>query len=146
MSNFLNKLSVVALKRPVKASPAESRRGKLVAKLEEQIALCRAQMEGKQYVVTKPAWQRDDNGSKTRVQRERVVKPWFWAEGTGLTMVVRYGARPIELAKGKRAIAIGDLPAVPETLKLVISAVQAGELDNAIEASIASGKSKSARS
>ena len=61
-------------------------------------------------------------------------------------MVVRYGARPLELAKGKRALSIGDLKAVPETLKIIISAVVAGELDTAIEQSIAAGKSKSARS
>ncbi len=144
MSNFLNKLTVVALKKPMKQSAQEQRRAKLVVKIEEQIALCRAQMEGKQYVVTKPAWQRDDNGNKTRVQRERVVKPWFWTEGTGLCLVIRYGARVLELAKNRRAIAIGDLAAVPETLALVRSAVENGELDNQIEASIAAGKSKSA--
>lgn len=146
MNAFLNKLTVVALKKPMKQSPAEQRRGKLVSKLEEQIALCHAQMEGKQYIVTKPSWQRDEHGVKTRVQRERVVKPWFWADGTGLCLVIRYGARVLELAKNRRAIAIGDLAAVPETLALVRSAVENGELDNAIEASIASAKSKSVRS
>jgi hypothetical protein len=51
-----------------------------------------------------------------------------------------------ELAKGKRALSVGDLPAVPEAIKLVIAAVQAGELDGAIEAVVTVGKSKSARS
>ena len=143
---YLNKLTVIALTKQTAKSPAENRRGKLVVKLEEQIALSQAQLEGKQYIVTKPAWQRDEQGNKTRVQRERVVKPWFWPDGKGLSMVVRYGARPLELARGKRAISIGDLPGVPETIKLVIAAVQAGELDGAIEASIASGKSKSEKS
>ena len=143
---YLNKLTVIALAQRAKQSPAESRRGKLIQKLEEQSSLAQAHIEGKQYIVTKPAWQRDEQGNKTRVQRERVVKPWFWPDGKGLSMVVRYGARPLELARGKRAISSGDLPGVPETIKVIIAAVQAGELDNAIEASIASGKTKSARS
>ena len=142
----LNKLSVIALTKQTAKSPAEQRRIKLVTKIEEQIALSQAHLEGKQYIVSKPSWQRDEQGNKTRVQRERVVKPWFWNDGKQLSMVIRYGARPLELAKGKRALSIADLKAVPDVLKVVISAVQAGELDNAIEASIVAGKSKSARS
>lgn len=120
--SYMSKLNITQLKRPAKQSPAEERRGKLVAKLEEQLALAQAQAEGKSYVVTKPAWTRDDQGNKTRVQRERAVRAWWWNEGTGLAMVVRYGARPLELSKGKRALSIENAEALPEVINTVIAA------------------------
>ena len=61
-------------------------------------------------------------------------------------MTVKYGSRALELSKGKRALSIGDIGAVPETIKLVIAAVQNGELDLAMEQAVSAGKSKSARS
>ena len=144
--SYLSKLNITQLKRPTKASPAEERRGKLVAKLEEQLALAQAQAEGKSFVVTKSAWKRDEEGNKTRVQRERDVRAWWFDDGTALSMVVRYGARPIELAKGgKRALSVANIAALPEVINTVIAAVKAGELDAPIAAVIAVNKSKAAR-
>lgn len=143
--SYLSKLNITQLKRPTKQSPAEERRGKLVVKLEEQLALAQAQAEGKIYVVTKSAWTRDNDGNKTRVQRERAVRAWWWNDGAALNMVVRYGARPLELSKGKRALTVADAAALPEVINTVIAAVKAGELDAPIAAVIAASKSKAAR-
>lgn len=142
MATFLNKLTIVPLKKPEKQSPLEQRRNKLVAKLEEQAELARCQTEGKRYVVMKNAWTRDDAGNKTRVQREKIVRPWWFSNGSGLTMTVKYGSRDLEIQKGKKALSIGDISAVPETVKLVIAATQSGELDAAIEAAVAASKTK----
>jgi hypothetical protein len=60
-------------------------------------------------------------------------------------MVVRYGARPLELSKGKRALTVADTAALPEVINTVIAAVKAGELDAPIAAVIAANKSKAAR-
>ncbi len=133
----LSKLSLVPLKRRARMTPQEQRREKLVAKIEEQLALARAQSEGKRYVVTKPSWSRDENGNKIRVQREKIVRPWWWPEGQGLTLVVRYGARPIELSKGKRAIQIEHVPMLPGVLNTLVLATRSGELDGAIDAALA---------
>lgn len=135
MSN-LAKLNLVQLKRRARMTPQEVRRSKLIEKLEEQLALAQAQAEGKRYVVMKPAWTRDENGVKQRVQREKVVRPWWWPEGTGLTLVVRYGSRPVDLGKGRRAINIEHVPMLPGAINTVIAAVKAGELDAAIEAAL----------
>jgi hypothetical protein len=143
--NNLSKLSIVPLKRTAAQSPQEHRRSKLVAKLEEQLALAQAQAEGKKYVVVKPSWSRDENGNKQRVQREKIVRPWWWQDGEGLGMVVRYGARAIELSKGKRAITIAHVPMLPGAINTIIAAVNAGELDGAIEAAINEAKHKGAR-
>ena len=144
--SYLSKLTITQLKRPQKQSPADERRGKLVAKLEEQLALAQAQAEGKSYVVTKSAWTRDGEGNKKRVQKERAVRAWWWNEGTVLIMVVRYGARPLELSKGKRALSVANAAALPEVINTIIAATKAGELDTPIAAVIAASKSKAARS
>ncbi len=57
-------------------------------------------------------------------------------------MVVRYGARPLELSKGKRAISIAQVAMLPGALNTLIAAVKAGELDAAIEAVIDARKLK----
>jgi soluble cytochrome b562 len=47
---------------------------------------------------------------------------------------VRYGARVIELAKGKNSIELENEAAILPTLDLIKKAVEAGELDAAIKA------------
>jgi hypothetical protein len=47
---------------------------------------------------------------------------------------VRYGAKVIELAKGKSAIEVASPDALIEALEAVNAAVLAGELDTQIEA------------
>ncbi len=74
--SYLAKLTVTQLKRPQGLTPQEARRAKLIAKLEEQLALAQPQSEGKHLVITKPAWTRGEDGNKTRVQQERVVRKW----------------------------------------------------------------------
>ena len=48
----------------------------------------------------------------------------------------------MELATGRRAIAIAHLPMLPGALNTVIAAVKAGELDGAMAAAVAAGKHK----
>jgi hypothetical protein len=132
--SYLSKLTITQLKRPAKATPAEQRRGKIIAKLEEQLELARASAEGRAHSVTKAAWGKDAEGNRVRVQREKRLTPWWWRNGDSFDMVVRYGAKPIELGKGKRALSVADLGALPEIIGTVIEAVRAGELDAAIEA------------
>jgi hypothetical protein len=143
--SYLSKLNITQLKRPAKSTPQEQRRNKLIAKLEEQQALAEAQQQGKRYVVMKSAWTRDDAGNKQRIQREKIVRPWFWPDAGGLSMVVRYGARPLELAKGRRALSVPTLDAIPATITTVIAAVKAGELDAAMDAAVAASKLKTSR-
>ena len=139
---YLSKLTITQLKRPTKSTPQEQRRNKLIAKLDEQLALAEAQQQGKRYVVMKSAWTRDDSGNKTKIQREKIVRPWFWPDANGMSMVVRYGAAPLELAKGKRALSAPGLEAIPDVIKTVIAAAKAGELDAAMDAAVTANKNK----
>ena len=143
---YLDKLNVTQLKRPETLSPTEQRRAKLVAKLEEQLAVAQATAEGKRYVVNKAGWTRDNDGNKTRIVTERVIRPWFWPEGEGFCLVVRYGAKILELSKGKRAINITSAALIPGAINTLIAATKGGELDAAINAAIAGIKAATVKS
>jgi hypothetical protein len=146
MNAFLNKLTIVQLRKPARASVQEQRRAKLISKLEEQMALASAQAKGERYSVMKNAWVRDDTGAKSRITREKIVRPWYFADGGSLSMSVKYGSRILDLNKGKRALSIGDIGAIPSTIAILIEATKNGELDLAMEQAVSAGKNKSARS
>jgi predicted negative regulator of RcsB-dependent stress response len=60
------------------------------------------------------------------------IRAWWWETGVKLNLTVRYGARIIELAKGKNSIELENFAAVLPTLDLIRKAVEAGELDEAV--------------
>ena len=63
------------------------------------------------------------------------MKPWWFVGDSGKVCIeIRYGAKVIELSKGKTAIEIASPTALVETLETVKAAVLAGELDQQIEA------------
>ena len=58
---------------------------------------------------------------------------WFIGDNGKLAMAVRYGAKVLELAKGKYAIEIASANELVPTLQIIKSAVENGELDSAID-------------
>ena len=138
----MSKLTITLLKSPERLSPTEQRRLKLVSKLEEQLAMARAEIAGETYSVTKQAWGRDAEGNKVRVTREKKLTSWWFKDGAGLAMVVRYGAKILELAKGKRALSVANVAALPDVIATIMAAVMAGELDGAIDALVSPTKGK----
>jgi hypothetical protein len=63
------------------------------------------------------------------------IRTWYWRNEAGkINLVVRYGARVIELAKGKNSIELENEAAILPTLDLIKKAVEAGELDASIKA------------
>jgi hypothetical protein len=71
------------------------------------------------------------------------IKPWWFVGENGKVCIsIRYGAKVIELAKGKSAIEVSSPDALIEALDAVSTAVLAGELDQQIEA--VSGQIRSA--
>ena len=63
------------------------------------------------------------------------VKPWWFVSESGKVCIeIRYGAKLIELSKGKTAIEVASPEALIEALEAVKAAVAAGELDGQIEA------------
>ena len=140
--SMLAKLNLTQLKRPTSKSPQDKRRDNLIQKLEEQSKLAEHEAKGTKYVVSKNAWTRDEAGNKTRITRDKLIRPWYFADGAGMSLTIRYGARVLDLGKGKKAIAVGSVKEVPDVITAVINAVKAGELDLAMEAAIQAAKTK----
>ena len=127
-------LKLVAAKKPTFVSPVQARRNKLSTRLWEQIELAKAQRNGTVFAPTRTKTIRDDDGNTRTVERSRRIKQWWFVSEAGkVCIAVRYGARVLELAKGKFAVEVASEKELVSTLELVKSAVEAGELDTAIE-------------
>jgi hypothetical protein len=132
---ILTSLKLVSAQQKANITPAMHRRTKLSQKLLEQIEMAKALQEGRVYAPTKSKLITNEEGQRVAVESEKRLKQWWWTAANGkLNLSVRYGAKVIELAKGKNAVEVADLKQVVETLELINQAINAGELDTAIEA------------
>jgi hypothetical protein len=132
-------LATLKLSTAVKPShmPAvQVRRNKLAKSLWEQMELAKSQQAGTQFAPTKFRSITDPTtGLRKQVEVSKRVKQWWFTSDNGkLALSVRYGARLLELAKGKSSIEIGSTDQLLPTLDLIKKAVEAGELDAQIEA------------
>jgi hypothetical protein len=138
-TNTLAALKFTTAKKPTQLSPVQSRRNKLVGRIEEQIALATAFSEGRIYAPSKTKVVVDEvSGEKHSVEVTKRMKQWWFATDNGkLALTVRYGAKVLELVKGKNAIEVASVDELVKTLELVKTAAGAGELDDAIAAASA---------
>jgi hypothetical protein len=122
--------------KPTHMPAVQVRRNKLVKRLWEQAELAKAQQAGTQFAPTKFRSIADpETGLRKQVEvNKRVKQWWFTADNGKLVLNIRYGARLLELAKGKSAIEMAGIDDLVPTLELVKRAVEAGELDGQIEA------------
>ena len=135
-TSLLNTLKLVAATRDNKTSPVLQRRQKLIKKIDEQMELAKAQANGSIYSPTKfKNIVNAETGTNEYKQVPKRIRAWWWKNEAGkLNLVVRYGARIIELGKGKNSIELENEAAILPTLELIKKVVEAGELDDAITA------------
>ena len=70
----------------------------------------------------------------TQVEIAKRVKRWWTASvDCKINLVVRYGSKPLEFAKGKNAIELASEAEVADTLRNVREATELGQLDELIE-------------
>ena len=134
MATLLSTLKLVTATRATQTSPVMQRRQKLIAKIDEQICLATAAMDGTTYQSTKfKNVVNAETGETEYKQVAKKLRTWWWRNEAGkVNLVVRYGARIIELAKGKNSIELENEAAILPTLDLIRKAAEAGELDEAI--------------
>ena len=131
----IGKLTLITATKPTALAPIVQKRNKLIKKLHEQITLATALAEGREYTATKLRTVTDDAGNTKTVEQPKRIRQWWWTADNGkLCLTVRYGAKVLELAKGKTAIQLAGTDALVTTLETVKAAVAAGELDAAITA------------
>ena len=130
----LNALKLSTAKKSLNTTPVVHRRNKLGKKLWEQIQLAQAHLAGKQFTTTRFQTVRDEDGVRRSVEVPKRVRAWWWNSDNGkIALNVRYGARVVELAKGKSTIEVAASTDLIPTLELIKKAVEAGELDTQIE-------------
>ena len=130
----LNALKLSTAKKSLNTTPVFHRRNKLGKKLWEQIQLAQAHLAGKQFTTTRFQTVRDEDGVRRSVEVPKRVRAWWWNSDNGkIALNVRYGARVVELAKGKSTIEVVAPTDLIPTLELIKKAVEAGELDTQIE-------------
>jgi hypothetical protein len=100
------------------------------------VELAKAQQAGSQFTATKFRTIIDkETGLRKSVEVSKRVKCWwFTAENGKLALSVRYGARLLELAKGKFAVEVASDKELVPTLEVIKAAVLDGQLDTAIDA------------
>jgi hypothetical protein len=144
VSQILNTLKFVQAKRvAMNVNPTEFRRHKLARRIDEQIALVNQLGEGLDGAVTRTKRVTNIDGTTATVEVQRKARAWWFQSEKGtLCVSIRYGAKAIELAKGRNAIEIGSVEQLASTLETVKKAVISGELDAQITATAEAVKAR----
>jgi hypothetical protein len=133
--NTLSTFKLVQSKRPSQLSPVVVRRTKLMKQLWQQIQLVKAQQQGQTFHATRYKTIVDaDTGVSRSVEIPKKVKPWWRTLDSGkICLAVRYGAKQLEIAKGKNAVEVATVDELIAVLEKIKLAVDLGELDAQIE-------------
>ena len=131
----LNTLKLTATRKPTQVPNVVQRRAQLAKRLWEQIELAKAEQSGTKFSVPKfRSYTDKESGLRKQVETNKQLKSWVFTGDNGkLAIAVRYGAKILELAKGKYAIELASSSEVVPTLQIIKTAVETGELDSAIE-------------
>ena len=128
----LKTLTFKTIERNRRKSEIIARRRKLITKLEEQQKVLEHLMKSEQYVVTGPKWMRNNHGERVLVEKQRVIRPWFFERDGGYYLQVKYGTRILSVDGVHNAIFVKAISDLNGVLPGLIAATEAGELDAAI--------------
>lgn len=131
----LTALKLTATKKPTQIPQVLQRRLKLSKRLWEQIELAKAQQNGTTFSVSKfRSYTDKESGIRKQIETNKRLKAWWFIGDNGkLAVAVRYGTKVLELAKGKYAVELNTGNDLVSTLQVIKTAVESGELDDAIE-------------
>ena len=131
---LLKSLKLVHYEHSTHRNPRLHRCHKLLTKLDEQLQLAR----NISYQPTKTQFVADAEGNMQQVQRAKRIRRWWATKADGtVQLTIRYGSKPLELAKGKNAVEIASEAELVGTLEQIRAAMEQGELDELIEAQTA---------
>ena len=132
--SHLSKLKIVAQQQKRLQSKTEHRRAKLLEKLDDQLGMVQALIDGEVYTRMRRIWRTDENGQRVLVERPKRTRPWYWMSGAGgCYFQVWYGSKVLELKPGMTAVQVGTKEELPDVIRSVMEAVKFGELDIQIE-------------
>lgn len=131
MGEILQSLKAVVMARPITVSPVVIRRNNLIKTIHEQIEAAKAKAAGNRYSINQVRRLKNkETGETIEQSRERVVREAWWVGNDGkVYLQVRYAWKPIEIAKGKSTIEVGDMSNLLPVLEKLRKAAEAGEFD-----------------
>jgi len=128
-------LKLTAAHKPSNQPVIIQQRNKLAKRIWEQMELAKAQSSGGTFASKRLKSVRGEDGIRRTIEVAKRVKPWWFVADNGkVCLNIRYGAKLIELAKGKTAIEVANADELLKVLDVVKGAVIDGELDPQIEA------------
>ncbi|MBL4941908.1 MAG: hypothetical protein JKY81_09620 [Colwellia sp.] len=129
--SILNQLSLTACPENTKDNPILRRRQKLLLKMDEQLAMAQSHIEGKPHTCFKEKWQvNPETKIREKVRVPKNIKPFYYKRDNKYFLEIRYFNKALELQKDMYAIDVGEPEALVATIKTVIEAIVAGELDD----------------
>ena len=136
----LTSLTLTNAKKPTQLSTIEVRRNKLSNQIWQQIQLAGAKAKGEAFAPMRTRNVKDKlTGERRTVEQPKRIKQWWFTDADGsIFLQIRYGAKLIEVSKGKNAIALANEDELIPALNLIKQAVEGGELDKEIEVRCAS--------
>src|ERR1017187_4643471 len=124
MATTLSTLNFVVPPNPptYSAKPTnETRRAKLIVAIMGQINLINGEISGTPYIA---------KVTKKGITSDKKSKKWYWLEAVGAVLCdIHYGSTALKLAGDRSPFKSASLPALVKSLTLIITAVNAGELD-----------------
>jgi hypothetical protein len=136
MATIMSSLKLIQAKRQAKTDSVQFRRGKVIVKLDEQIALAKALKSGQTLNIKRLRKERDEMTGVLRTIEsvKRIKQFWFKSESGKTCLELLYGQTAIEFKKGVTAIELADEGQVIDVLETLRKAVEVGELDAQITA------------
>ena len=128
----LKTLTFKTIERNRRESEIIARRRKLIVKLEEQQKVLEHHVKSGQYVVTRPKWMQNNHGERVLIEKQRIIRPWFFERDGGYYLQVKYGTRLLSVDGVHNAIFVEAISDLKGVLTELIKATEAGELDAAI--------------
>jgi hypothetical protein len=133
--SFIKSLNLTTIQRNAVVSPEKQRRNKLINHLREQLAIAKADADGSNYTVKKRRWELTEDGKKFLIEVDKRLKRWWVVNDDGsIVLGVKWGSKLMELDKGKTGIVLDSINSLIIVIDKLITAVDAGELDNNINA------------
>jgi hypothetical protein len=113
----LKSLSFVTLPKVDNTDPKVLRRAEIVKRLTDQKLLA---LDPAHVKVTK---------GKSGEKAQKVRPSWVTLPDGQIAFFLKVGFQPMEWSPGKTAVAVPSLDKLPETIDVIIAAVQSGSLD-----------------
>ena len=137
---ILKSLTFATREENTDVDPFQRAKAKLIQNLKQQQLAADAMAKGETYMVPRTVTV-DEDGVKVRKEVNKPIKAWYWRDSTGqLRFSVRVANKRIELSKGKSDIVVGADKELPQVIATVLKAVEAGELDKTVTATLAARK------